>query len=156
HTHASPLDFLTQQWQETGLPGDVVSQVRAGEVVLLADSLNEMPRLASASEQQHRANAWQQCIETYFSDPHNHSRAVFASRDQAYSAQPLGLPREEFDPRTEEQFAAFLQAYGGKRPAGPRAPTPRLDLLAHARNPYQLSVLAALYQAQGEDLPANR
>src|SRR5262245_29961270 len=59
-THASPLDFLTQQWQEIGLPGELVSQVRAGEVVVLADGLNEMPRLASASAQQHRANDWQQ------------------------------------------------------------------------------------------------
>ena len=156
HTHASPLDFLTQQWQETGLPGDVVSQVRAGEVVLLADGLNEMPRLTSASEQQQRANAWQQCIETYFSDPHNHSRAVFASRDQADYAQPLGLPRVEIEPLRDEQIAAFLQAYVGDEAAEALDAISRLDLLAHARNPYQLSVLAALYQAQGGDLPANR
>jgi hypothetical protein len=110
HTHTSLLDFLTQQWEETGLPGDMVSQIRAGEVVLLADGLNEMPRLASASDQQHRANAWQQCIETYFSDPHNHSRAVFASRDQADYAQSLGLPRVEIEPLRDEQIAAFLQA----------------------------------------------
>ena len=58
HTHAFPLDFLTQQWQETGLPGDMVSQVRAGDVVLLADGFNEMLCLASTSDQQHCANDW--------------------------------------------------------------------------------------------------
>src|SRR5262249_37682987 len=117
HTHASPLDFLTRQWQETGLPGGMVGQVRAGEVGLLADGLNELPRVASASEQQHRANDWQQCIETYFSDPHNPSRAVFASRDQADYAQPLGLPRVEIESLRDEQIAAFLQAYVGAEAA---------------------------------------
>src|SRR5262249_53850504 len=137
-------------------PGDMVGQVRAGEVVLLADGLNEMPRLASASEQQHRANDWQQCIETYFSDPHNHSRAVFASRDQADYAQPLGLPSVEIESLRDEQIAAFLQAFVGAEAAEVLDTITRLDLLAHARNPYQLSVLAALYQVQGGDLPANR
>jgi len=136
HTHASSLDFLTQQWQEMGLPGDMVRQIRAGEVVLLADGLNEMPRLASASEQQQRVNAWQQCIETYFSDPHNHSRAVFASRDQADYAQPLGLPRVEIEPLCDEQIAAFLQEYVGAEATEALDTITRLDLLAHARNPY--------------------
>ena len=153
---ANPLAFLTQQWINEGLPGDFVSLVRAGEVVLLADGLNEMERLATESERQRRANAWQQFFEDYFHDASNQSRAIVASRDQADYAQPLGLPRVEIDPLSDDQIRAFLHAYLGAQAEGALATIQRLDLLEHARNPYQLSVLAALYDPQGGDLPSNR
>jgi NACHT domain len=108
-----PLAFLTQQWINEGLPGDFVSLVRAGEVVLLADGLNEMARLATESERQRRANEWQKFFEDYFSDSSTQSRAIIASRHQADYAQPLGLPRVEIDPLSDDQIRAFMQAYLG-------------------------------------------
>jgi formylglycine-generating enzyme required for sulfatase activity len=151
-----PLAFLTQQWRNEGLPGDFVSLVRAGEVVLLADGLNEMERLATESERQRRANVWQQFLEDYFHDASNQSRAIVASRDQADYTQPLGLPRVEIDPLSDDQIRAFLHAYLGEQGEGALATIQRLDLLEHARNTYQLSVLAALYDPQGSYLPSNR
>jgi energy-coupling factor transporter ATP-binding protein EcfA2 len=153
---ANPLAFLRQQWSNEELPGDFVGLIRAGEVVLLADGLNEMERLATESERQRRANAWQQFFEDYFQDASNQSRAIVASRDQADYAQPLGLPRVEIDPLSDDQIRAFLHAYLGEQADGALASILRLDLLEHARNPYQLSVLAAMYDPQGGDLPSNR
>jgi hypothetical protein len=153
---AHPLAFLRQQWINEGLPDDFVSLVRAGEVVLLADGLNEMERLATESERQRRANAWQQFFEDYFHDASNQSWAIIASRDHADYAQPLGLPRVEIDPLSDDQIRAFLQAYLGAQAEGALTTIQRLELLEHARNPYQLSVLAALYDPQGGDLPSNR
>jgi len=153
---ANPLAFLALHWSNEGLPGDFVNRVRAGEVVLLADGLNEMERLATESERQRRANAWQQFFEDYFHDASNQSRAMVASRDQADYAQPLGLPRVEIDPLSDDQIRAFLHAYLGAQAEGALATIKRLNLLEHARNPYQLSVLAALYDPQGTELPSNR
>jgi formylglycine-generating enzyme required for sulfatase activity len=62
----------------------------------------------------------------------------------------------EIEPLHDEPITVFLQEYVGAEAAKALDTITRLDLLAHARNPYQLSVLAALYQAQGEDLPAGR
>ena len=115
-----------------------------------------MERLATESEHQRRANEWQQFFEDYFSDSSNQSRAIVASRDQADYTQPLGLPRVEIDPLSDDQIRAFLQAYVGEQADGALATIERLELLEHARNPYQLSVLAALYNPQGDDLPSNR
>jgi hypothetical protein len=154
--YANPLAFLTQHWANGGLPGDFVSLIRTGEVLLLADSLNEMELLATDSESQRRANDWQRFFAKYFSDPNNHSRAIVASRDQADYTQPLGLPRVEVDPLHDDQVAAFLHAYLGAQATGALDALQRLGLLEHAHNPYQLSVLAALYDPQGGDLPSNR
>jgi formylglycine-generating enzyme required for sulfatase activity len=153
---ANPLAFLRQQWINEGLPGDPVSLIQTSEVVLLADGLNEMERLATEPERRRRANAWQQFFEDYFSDSSSQSRAIVASRDQADYAQPLGLPRVEIDPLSDDQIRAFLHAYLGAQAEGALATIQRLDLLEHARNPYQLSVLAALYDPHGGDLPSNR
>jgi formylglycine-generating enzyme required for sulfatase activity len=154
--YANPLAFLTQHWANEGLPGDFVNLVRAGEVMLLADGLNEMERLATEGDSQRRTNDWQRFFTEYFNDPNNHSRAIVASRDQADYTQPLGLPRVEIDPLSDDQIAAFLHAYLGEHAEAALAALQRLGLLEDARNPYQLSVLAALYDAQGGDLPSSR
>jgi formylglycine-generating enzyme required for sulfatase activity len=62
----------------------------------------------------------------------------------------------EIDPLSDDQIRAFLHAYLGEQADGALASILRLDLLEHARNPYQLSVLAAMYDPQGGDLPSNR
>ncbi len=125
-------------------------------MLLLADGFNEMERLATESERQRRANAWQQCVEDLFNDPRNQRRAILASRDQADYTHPLGLPRVEIDPLCDDQIAVFLRAYLEAQADGALAALQCLELLGHARNPYQLSVLAALYTSQGGDLPSNR
>ena len=61
----------------------------------------------------------------------------------------------EIDPLSDEQIGTFLQEYVGEQAEG-LAAIERLDLLEHARNPYQLSVLVALYDPEGGDLPSNR
>jgi predicted NACHT family NTPase len=132
----TPLAFLTQHWTNEGLPGDFVSQVRAGEAVLLADGFNEMERLNTESERQRRANDWQKFFEDYFNNSNNLSRAIIASRDQADYTQPLELPRIEIDLLSEEQIRAFLHAYLGAQAEGALAALQRLGLLEHARNPY--------------------
>ena len=55
---------------------------------------------------------------TTFSDSSNQSRAIVASRDQADYAQPLGLPRVEIDPLSDDQIRAFLQEYVGEQADG--------------------------------------
>jgi formylglycine-generating enzyme required for sulfatase activity len=152
----SPLAFIAQRWAAEGLPGDFLSLVRAGEIFLLADGFNEMPFLAAESDRQRRANDWRRFFEDHFNDPHNRSRAILASRDQADYTQPLDLPRVEINPLSDDQIAAFLHAYLGEQADEALAAIQRLELITHARNPYQLSVLAALYDPQRGDLPPNR
>ncbi len=154
--HSDPLAFVSQHWSHAGLPGDFSSAVRAGEVFLLADGFNEMARLERDSELRRRANTWQDFLQTYFADTNNRSRAIIASRDQADYDQPLDLPRVEIDPLSEAQITAFLRAYLGEQAEGAWTALHRLGLLEHARNPYQLAVLATLYDPQGGDLPPNR
>ena len=151
---AAPLEFVTKRWVGHA-PGDFVVMARAGRVLLLADGLNEMLRLDSEGARR-RANDWQRFIETYFADPHNDSRAVIASRDQTDYDQPLGLPRVEIDPLTDQQIAEFLRAYLKEEAEAALSAIQRLDLLRHASNPYQLSILAALYDSKMGDLPHNR
>ncbi|MGE3536574.1 MAG: SUMF1/EgtB/PvdO family nonheme iron enzyme [Candidatus Tectimicrobiota bacterium] len=151
----TPLAFLAQCWQAEGLPGTLLEQVRSEGVLLLADGLNEMARLPE-SEAQRRANDWQRCLEEHFQDPRQPSRVVLASRDQADYAQPLGLPRVEIEPLSPEQIDAFLRAYLDTEAAAALAAIRHLDLLEHARNPYQLSILAALSAHAEAPLPTNR
>jgi formylglycine-generating enzyme required for sulfatase activity len=150
----TPLEFISKRWLDQA-PEEFVTLTRAGRVLLLADGLNEMLRLDSEGARR-RANDWQRFIETYFADPNNDSRAVIASRDQTDYDQPLGLPRVEIDPLTDEQIADFLRAYLKEGAEGALSAIQRLDLLHHARNPYQLAVLTTLYDPQVGDLPRNR
>lgn len=132
----SPLEFVSHCWAHEGLPGDFASLTRAGGVLLLADGLNEMDRLATESERRRRANAWQDFIQQYFADPGDcSSRAVIASRDQADYDQPLDLPRVEIESLSDDQIGAFLRAYLGEQADGALAALQRLELLKHARNP---------------------
>jgi formylglycine-generating enzyme required for sulfatase activity len=150
----TPLEFVSKRWTDQA-PEDFAAMARAGRVLLLADGLNEMLRLDSEGARR-RANDWQRFIETYFADPHNDSRAVIASRGQADYDQPLGLPRVEIDPLGDEQIAEFLHVYLKDEAAGALSAIRRLDLLDHARNPYQLALLAELYDPQTGGLPPNR
>jgi formylglycine-generating enzyme required for sulfatase activity len=152
-----PLAFLRQHWTQAGLPGELSAAIQAGEVLLLADGVNEMARLASDGERRQRANAWQEMLQTLFADPApTASRAVLASRDQADYDQPLDLPRVDIEPLREAQMTAFLEARLGSQAAGALAAMQRLGLLEQARNPYELAVLAALYDPERGDLPPNR
>jgi len=151
----TPLEFVSSRWAEQAA-GDFVTLACAGRVLLLADGLNEMRRLDKEGDRRQRANGWQHFIETYFADPGNASRAVLASRHEADYDQPLGLPRVAIDPLKDEQVAAFLHAYLQDEAAGALAAIRRLELLEQARTPYQLTVLAALYDPQKGDLPPNR
>jgi formylglycine-generating enzyme required for sulfatase activity len=155
NTADSPLEFVSRTWQNERLPDDFVSLARAGQALLLADGLNEMERL-SEDKQARRAKAWRDFIAAFFGDPANPSRVIIASRDQADYSDPLDLPRVEIEPLDDDQIEAFLQAYLAEQAGTALAALKRLDLLAHAQNPYQLSVLAALYARQGEALPTNR
>ncbi len=154
--HRTPLEFVSHRWSTERLPGHFVDLVRTGQVLLLADGLNEMERLDTESQRARRANVWKDFITKYFADEANHSRLVLTSRDQADYDQPLDLPRVEIDPLTETQIEAFLTAYLGEQAGAALAVLRRLALLEHAHNPYQLSVLAALYAREGRELPSKR
>jgi formylglycine-generating enzyme required for sulfatase activity len=148
-----PLGFLREQWQ-THLLDDFMERVRAGNILLLLDGLNEMRHLASYREHQQRVNSWERLLQDYFVEA-GESRAVVASRTADYE-QTLDLPRVEIDPLDEEQIRRFLEAYLGDEAEKALAAINRLELWELARVPYSLAVLTDLYDPKQGDLPPNQ
>jgi formylglycine-generating enzyme required for sulfatase activity len=151
-----PVEFIQAEWAAK-VNGDFVELARSGQVLLLIDGLNEMPRLAHPDDRVNRAVAWKHFIDEYFVDESVHgSRLVIASRDANDYEQRLGLPRVEIDALTPAQVERFAAAYLNADTGPFMAELRALDLSEQTQNPFALFILTQLYR-QGEGrLPANR
>jgi formylglycine-generating enzyme required for sulfatase activity len=150
--HADPYAFLATQWgQRMGDTDSLRQALGTGDLLLLCDSLNEMPR-ADAREYRDKVRAWRAFVAQW---PGN--QIVFACRGRDYS-EPLGLQQVEIEPLDEECIRQFLDKYLTEEQAAAlwghlsRDPGRLMDL---ARNPYLLTMLMHVF-ATGGGLPANR
>ena len=150
--YADPHTFLSARWaQRMGDTDSLRRALAAGDLLLLCDSLNEMPR-TDAREYRDKIRAWQSFVAQW---PGN--QVLFACRGRDYS-EPLGLQQVEIEPLDEERIQQFLVKYltGGLAAAlwGHLRSDPG-QLMDLARNPYLLTMLMAVFADEG-GLPASR
>jgi formylglycine-generating enzyme required for sulfatase activity len=150
--YPDPYTFLSAQWSHRMGDTDVLHRaLSGGNLLLLCDSVNEMPR-ADAREYRDKVRAWREFVKQW---PGN--QFIFACRGRDYS-EPLGLQQVEIEPLDEERIHRFLDAYLSSEQATAMwqhlttIPERLMDL---ASNPYLLTMLMAVC-ATGGDLPANR
>ncbi|MEO8354457.1 MAG: SUMF1/EgtB/PvdO family nonheme iron enzyme [Chloroflexota bacterium] len=142
-----PYAFLKTEWERrTGIPFD--HALRTGQILILADGINEIPR-ARRNEQ---LKAWMIFEEQY----RGMNQLIFSGRDKDYDDQ-LNLPRVMVDSLDEPRVKDFLR----RREAEGLAellddPTSKLGDMA--RNPLNLFVLVQVYLHGGKNLQllANR
>ena len=152
-----PLAFIRERGRAERLAGDPVDLARGGQLLLLIDGLNEMPRLAQADQSSHRAGDWKRFIDDHFAEDSAYSsRAVIASRDAGDYEQRLGLPRVEIEALSEAQIEHFARAYLAEATGPFLAALARLGLETQAANPLSLYVLTQLFDPARGDLPPNR
>jgi formylglycine-generating enzyme required for sulfatase activity len=152
----TPLAFVREQCRTLGAD-DFVDLARAGQLLLLADGLNEMPRLPNPDDMAQRAAAWHRFLAEFFAEDSAHSsRAVLASRDAEDYEQRLGLPRVELDRLDAAQISGFARAYLADDAEPFLADLERLGLAELAEIPFSLYVLTQQYDQTNHRLPANR
>ncbi|MGC4795745.1 SUMF1/EgtB/PvdO family nonheme iron enzyme [Micromonospora saelicesensis] len=150
--HRDPFAFLVDQAQER--LGDSISLrdlLAKGELLLVVDSINEMPH-SSDHEFRQKIRAWRDFVKRW---PKN--QFIFSCRQRDYS-EPLGVQQVEIDPLDDGRVRLFMEQYLGAAAAEAfwaRVTSGRDDLLSLVRNPYLLTMLSAIYTFQG-DLPTNR
>ncbi|RME74600.1 MAG: NACHT domain-containing protein [Chloroflexi bacterium] len=148
--YASPLEFLQAlARRHLGEGFDLPAALRAGQVLLLVDALNEMP-FATGRAYRRRVQAWRQFVQEW---PGN--QMVFTCRSLDYS-EPLDLPQVEIERMDDARVQDFLSKYLPTELA--RQVWQKLKdrpLLALVRNPYYLSMLAFIVAQEGR-WPANR
>ncbi len=137
----SPFEFLQAEWeQRTGL--DFADALASGRVLLLADGINELPR----DERAERLKAWR----FFTTDYCEANQIVFSARGRDDDRE-LDLPRVRVEPLDDERIADYLQcndAHGLVELLG----DPRTRLREMARNPFNLSLLAAAYKANQREM----
>jgi formylglycine-generating enzyme required for sulfatase activity len=147
-----PFAFLATQWQPRMGDAETLRQaLGAGDLLLLCDSVNEMPR-ADAREYRDKVRAWRACVAQW---PGN--QIIFACRGRDYS-EPLGLQQVEIEPLDEARIRQFLDRYLAPEQAAALWGHLSRDpgrLMALASNPYLLTMLSTTFAAGGV-LPANR
>jgi formylglycine-generating enzyme required for sulfatase activity len=134
---ASPYDFVYNLWQRQVGKLDLSERLRAGQVLLLFDALNEMP-FADLRQYRRKLND----LYKFVAEDWPGNQAVFTCRSRDY-AELLGLPQVEIERLSDERVGLFLQK---RLPAGLAAHawerlrgSPLLELV---RNPYYLNMLA--------------
>jgi formylglycine-generating enzyme required for sulfatase activity len=146
-----PFDFLAHKWQQLIGPGGFADALRRGELLIIADALNQMPRDQFAE----RVAAWQLFAHEQRGGA---NRMIFASRTRDYVDELEGVQQVEIERLDNLRIEEFL------RKALPQSEANALwemlskrnpALLALARNPYLLQILADGYQP-GQPPPANR
>lgn len=147
-----PFAFLVDQAQERlGHAVSLRDLLANGELLLLADSVNEMPH-SSDHEFRQKIRAWRDFVKRW---PKN--QFIFSCRQRDYS-EPLGIQQVEIDPLDDGRVRLFMEQYLGAEAAEvfwTRVTMVRDDLLSLVRNPYLLTMLSAIYLFEG-DLPTNR
>ena len=150
HGFQPPFTLVQSQARQLlGEKFDLAAALRQGRLLLLFDSLNEMP-YRDEDEYRLKVQALRQ-----FTDAWPGNRVVFTCRTRDYS-EKLGLTEVEIKRLTDERVQLFLEKY---LPVALAVPTwERLrssDLLELLRNPYYLLMFTTLVQ-EGNQWPANR
>ncbi|MEU9882695.1 SUMF1/EgtB/PvdO family nonheme iron enzyme [Streptomyces phaeochromogenes] len=150
--YTDPYAFVANQArQRLGDSVSVRDLLARGELLLLVDSLNEMPR-AGDQEFRGKIRSWRDFVNRW---PEN--QFIFSCRQRDYS-EPLGVQQVEIDPLDDARIRLFLEQYLGDESAESfwmRIAAGRDNLVSLARNPYLLTMLTAIYLFEG-DLPTNR
>lgn len=150
--YRDPYTFLVDQArQKLGDSVSVRDLLARGDLLLLVDSLNELPRVDDR-DYRDKVRDWREFVRQW---PGN--RFVFVCRDRDYS-EPLGFQQVEVDPLDDARVRLFLEKYLGMESAEVfwvRLTVGNDDLVSLARNPYLLTMLTTIYMAEG-DLPTNR
>ncbi len=143
--YTSPYDFVAARWHQHVGREDLGDYLRAGQLLLLCDALNEMP-FRDARDYRAQVETWRRFVAAW---PGN--RVLFTCRSRDYS-EPLGLHQVEIKPFDDERVHEFLVKYVPEHAATAwqrLAASPLLDLV---RNPYYLQMLAYLIE-QGAAWP---
>jgi len=150
--YKDPYTFVVEQAQQRlGDSVNVRDLLAHGELIVLMDSLNEMPR-ADDYEFRSKVRAWRDFVSQWANN-----KFIFSCRQRDYS-EPLGVQQVEIDPLDDARVRLFLEQYLGAESAEifwTRVVMGRDNLVSLARNPYLLTMLTAIYLFEG-DLPTNR
>ena len=142
-----PYSFLELEW-ERRVEISFKQALRAGQILILADGINEIPR----EKRNERLNAWLLFEQQY----RGANQLIFSGREKDYDNQ-LNLPRVLVELLDQERVHEFLQKHKAEGLAELLDdPSTRLDEMA--RNPLNLFVLAMVYVFGGRNLQvlANR
>jgi len=142
-----PYDYLKTEWERrTGIPFDAA--LRAGQILILADGINEIPR----DKRNDRLKAWMVFDEQY----RGMNQLIFSGREKDYDDQ-LNLPRVLVEPLDEERVRDFLKRHAAEGLAE-LLDDPAAKLGEMAGNPLNLYVLTQVYLSGGKNLQllANR
>lgn len=144
----SPYAFLEEEWRRSVGELDLTDHLRGGRLLLLCDSLNEMP-FADAHDYRAKMAGWREFVKTW---PGN--QVVFSCRQRDYG-EPLGLPQVEIepfdDPRVQRFLEKYLPAVLAEEVWGRLSKSALLGLM---RNPYYLYMLCYIV-ASNEAWPGN-
>ena len=142
---ASPYDFVHSLWQRHLGKLDLRDKLRAGEVLLLFDALNEMP-FSDLREYRRKVND----LRRFALEEWPGNQVVFTCRSRDYG-EPLGLPQVEIERLSDERIQHYLETRLASDLAGlaweKLQGSPLLDLV---RNPYYLNMLAYQVGTDGQ------
>lgn len=142
-----PYQFLKTEWeQRTGLPFE--GALKAGQILILADGINEIPR----EKRNETLKDWMLFEAQY----RGANQLIFSGREKDYDNQ-LNLPRVLVEPLDEERIRDFLKKHNAEG-LGELLDDPASRLNEMARNPLNLFVLVMVYLRGGKNLQilANR
>jgi len=146
--YASPQAMVEDLWRRYVGTASLNERLRHGQLMLLCDSLNEMPAHDEEDYKQ-RAQTWRRFVEAW---PGN--QVVFACRRLDYSA-PLGLPEVEILDLDDARMQEFLHNYVPEQAAWVWDRLQKDPLLELVRTPYHLAMLAHVISCD-QQWPANR
>ncbi|MGH8571479.1 MAG: NACHT domain-containing protein, partial [Gammaproteobacteria bacterium] len=128
---------------------DLGEHLRGGRLLLLCDSLNEMP-FADAHDYRVKVAGWREFVNAW---PGN--QVAFSCRQRDY-VEPLGLPQVEIEPFDDSRVQRFLGKYlPAPLATNAWARLSKSPLLGLMRNPYYLYMLCYIV-ASNEAWPGNR
>lgn len=147
-----PYTFLSEQVrQRIGETVSIRELLAKGELLLLCDSLNEIPR-SNILEYRIKVRKWRNFINEW---PGN--QIIFACRGRDYS-EPIGLQQVEIELLDRKRVRQFLDHYLNKQHANTlweQITSTKENLIGLARNPYLLTMMMTIFESEGS-LPANR
>lgn len=137
----SPFEFAQVEWeQHTGQ--NFADALAGGRVLLLADGLNELPR----DDRDERLKAWRLFTMDYC----DANQIMFSGRERDYDRQ-LDLPRVRVEPLDDDRIADYLRRNAAVG-LGDLLDDPKTRLREMARNPFNLSLLAAAYKSNQREM----
>ncbi len=144
----TPFSFLEKTWrQRAGDSFSFADALAAGQVLLLLDGVNELPRDERLTQ---RLKDWQVFVE----ECSGINQVVFSGREKDYSGH-LDVPRVIVRPLDDARIAAYLRRSGadGLLEALQKASSDeRRRIQDLAQNPLHLNMLAHYYREKGAGL----